>query len=69
MILAGLGELEDDLIAEIRELAARYNVEFYPTYFDWELSGDPASIESITDDLWSMTRDQWEDNLLIAYES
>jgi hypothetical protein len=72
--LSGFGELVDDETGdesdrkELAECAERHGVEFYPTYYDHELKGKREDIESITMELWSMSKDEWSENALTETE-
>lgn len=64
--LSGFGtfdENEQDLLA-LKKAAKKHKVEFYATYYDHELKGDKVEIEAITEELWSMSSDEWADNAL-----
>ncbi len=64
--LAGFGDFSEDPEREkdIREAAERLGLAFYPTYYDHELKGDAEAIEKLTEELWSMGRDEWSENAL-----
>lgn len=68
--LSGFGDFCDHPLneKELREAAYRHGVEFYSTYYDHELKGDRDAIEAITEELWSMSRDEWGENALIETE-
>lgn len=61
-ILNGLGELDRATEKELKTLAKKHNVKMYPTYYDWSLEGKESDIELITQAMWSMPKDQWEEN-------
>jgi len=63
--LCGFGDLkyDQDDLKDLQAGAVRHGVEFYETqYYDHELKGDATAIEALTQDLWSMPRDQWIEN-------
>jgi len=70
--LSGLGDFSEDenqdKYNDIKRAAKKHHVEFYPTYYDHELKGAPDAIEALTQELWSMPRDQWADNNLTETE-
>lgn len=64
--LAGFGDFSEDEagLIDLQNTARAHGVEFYPTYYDHELKGSAKEIEAITQELWSMPRDQWAENNL-----
>jgi len=68
--LAGFGDFsenEDDLI-ELKQVAEKHHVACNATYYDHELVGTRDAIEAVTQDMWGMPRDQWEDNGLTVID-
>lgn len=69
IILGGFGTFNDDpsdraTLKEIQRLVKKLGLKFYPTYYDWSMEGDEGKIEQVTQIMWGMTRDEWEDNCL-----
>lgn len=64
--LSGFGDFSEDAEGKktLFKAAKSYGLECYPTYYDHELRGNADTIEKLTLDLWSMARDEWEDNAL-----
>lgn len=61
-ILGGFGEIDENTEEDLKKLAKKHNVKFYPTYYDWSMEGKKADIEVITKAYWGMFIDEWEDN-------
>lgn len=71
MILSGFGTFNDDpsdrdTLKELKKMTKALGIKFYPTYYDWSMEGDDDKIEKVTMAMWSMPKDQWEENCLSA---
>jgi len=62
--LGGFGSFEDDKegLKELQTASLRHGLELYPKYYDHELKGDATAIEALTQELWNMPRDEWNEN-------
>lgn len=66
--LSGLDDsykMEKETLERYQEICNMYDVEIYPTYYDYELKGTREAIERVTMDLWGMNSEEWADNGLI----
>lgn len=65
--LSGFGEFyeNDEGAKNLFLTAKKHGVECYATYYDHELKGEADAIEKVTEELWSMSREEWADNGLI----
>lgn len=69
IILSGFGDLNDIEICDIHKeelfkLANNKGVDFYPTYYDWELKGDREKIAEILKEVYGIddNDDEWQES-------